>query len=167
MISASPEKHPERRPTLIIWIDADACPRIIKEIVYRASDRLEIPVCLVANRPVSTPKSARITSVRVSQGANVADQYIADRVTPGDLVITADIPLAAELAEKGALAIDPRGEVYEEAMVRERLSMRDFMEELRGTGLVQGGPPQISPSDRKRFADALDQQLAKRKTGNV
>ncbi len=155
-------RSPEEEDVLRIWIDADACPRIIKEIVYRASERREIPVCLVANRPVSVPRSPRITFVRVAQGANEADGYIADRVSPGDIVITADIPLAAQLAEKDALAIDPRGTVYEENVVRERLSMRDFMEEMRGAGLVQGGPAQISPADRKKFADSLDRELAKR-----
>jgi uncharacterized protein YaiI (UPF0178 family) len=152
----------EKENPLKIWIDADACPRVVKEIVYRASERREIPVCLVANRPVSVPRSPRITFVRVPQGANEADRHIADHTDQGDIVITADIPLAAELAEKGALAIDPRGTVYEEDVVRERLSMRDFMEEMRGAGLAQGGPPQISPADRKRFADALDRELAKR-----
>jgi len=148
---------------LKIWIDADACPQIIKEIVFRASDRRGIPVCLVANRPLSVPRSPRVTFVRVEQGANEADRYIAEHASPGDIVVTADIPLAAQLAEIGALAIDPRGTVYDEEVVRERLSVRDFMEEMRGAGLVQGGPPQIKTTDRKRFADALDRELARRK----
>jgi len=147
-----------------IWIDADACPHVVKEIVFRASERREIPVCLVANRPVSVPRSRLVSFVRVDPGANAADQYIADHASPGDIVITADIPLAAQLVEREALAIDPRGTVYDEECVRERLSLRDFMEEMRGAGLVQGGPPQIRPADRKRFADALDRELAKRKT---
>lgn len=146
----------------MIWIDADACPRVIKEIVFRASERREIPVCLVANRPLAVPRSPRITSVRVAQGANEADTYIAEHAADGDIVVTADIPLAALLAEKGALAIDPRGTVYEEALVRERLSVRDFMEQMRGAGLVQGGPPQIGRAEKKRFADALDRELARR-----
>lgn len=145
-----------------IWIDADACPQVIKEIVFRASERREIPVCLVANRHVAVPRSPRASFVRVAQGANEADLHIAEHASPGDIVITADIPLAAQLAERGALAIDPRGTVYDEEAVRERLSIRDFMEEMRGAGLVQGGPPRIKAADRKRFADALDRELAKR-----
>jgi len=148
---------------LKIWIDADACPQVIKEIVFRASERRGIPVGLVANRPLSVPRSSLVSFVRVAQGANEADRHIADQASPGDIVVTADIPLAAQLAERGALAIDPRGTVYDENRVRERLSVRDFMEDMRGAGLVQGGPPQIKPADRKRFADALDRELAKRK----
>ena len=145
-----------------IWIDADACPQVIKQIVFRASERREIPVCLVANRPVAVPRSPRASFVRVAQGANEADRHIAENASPGDIVVTADIPLAAQLGEKGALAIDPRGTVYDAERVGERLSVRDFMEEMRGAGLVQGGPPEIKAADRKRFADALDRELAKR-----
>ena len=124
----------------MIWIDADACPKAIKEIVYKASDRLKIPVCLVANRGIAVPRSPLVTLMRVSQGPDVADSHIADNVSPQDIVITADIPLAALLVEKGAAVINPRGEVYTESNVGERLSLRDFMQDLRGTGLVQGGP---------------------------
>ena len=143
-----------------IWIDADACPKGIKEIVYRASDRLNLSVCLVANRRISIPGSPRITLVHVSQGLDVADNYILKEVRPEDIVVTADIPLAAQIVEKGALAINPRGELYTEHNVGEKLSLRDFMQDLRNSGLLQGGPAQFGAGDKKRFAAALDQLLA-------
>lgn len=142
-----------------IWIDADACPRVIKEIVFRASERLELPVVLVANQPLSKHHSRLITSVTVADGFDVADDYIAEHVTAADLVVTADIPLAARIVEKGAVGLDPRGEPYTEENVGERLSMRDLMQELRGAGLVQGGPAQFSTTDRQRFASSLDRIL--------
>jgi uncharacterized protein len=144
-----------------IWIDADACPRVIKEIVFRASERLEIPVCLVANQPLAKHHTALVTSVVVADGFDVADDYIAEHATPHDLVITADIPLAARIVEKGALGLDPRGEVYTEENVGERLSMRDLMQELRGAGMVQGGPAPFSTTDRQRFASSLDRELTR------
>jgi uncharacterized protein YaiI (UPF0178 family) len=144
-----------------IWIDADACPRVIKEIVFRASERLDIPVCLVANTGLAKHHSRLITSVVVADGFDVADDYIAEHATPQDLVVTADIPLAARIVEKGALGLDPRGELYSEENVGERLSMRDLMQELRGAGMIQGGPGQFSNTDRQRFASSLDRILTR------
>jgi uncharacterized protein len=144
-----------------IWIDADACPRVIKDMVYRASERLKVPVCLVANNDLSRNHTAFVTSVRVKDGFDVADDYIADHAEPCDLVITADIPLAARIVEKGGVALDPRGELYTEENVGERLSMRNLMQELRSEGLVQGGPGQFSLTDRQRFASSMDRLLTK------
>ena len=148
-----------------IWIDADACPRVIKEIVFRASERLEIPVCLVANTGLAKHHSRLITSVVVADGFDAADDFIAEHATPRDLVVTADIPLAARIVEKGALGLDPRGELYSEENVGERLSMRDLMQELRAAGAVLGGPAQFSLTDRKRFASALDTLLTRKLKG--
>ena len=142
-----------------IWIDADACPRVIKDIVFRASLRLEVPVCLVANQDMPKSHSHLITSVIVDGGFDVADDHIAQHTTAGDLVITADIPLAARIIAKGAVAIDPRGDIYTEDNVGERLSMRNLMQELRMGGLVRGGPAQLGLPDRQRFASALDRLL--------
>ena len=139
-----------------IWIDADACPRVIKEIVFRASERLQVPVCLVANKGLSKHHSSLITSVVVADGFDMADDYIVEHAAPEDLVITADIPLAARIVGKGAVGLDPRGERYTEENVGERLSMRDLMQELRGAGMIQGGPGQFSNTDRQRFASSLD-----------
>lgn len=144
-----------------IWVDADACPRVIKEIVFRASERLELPVCLVANSALGKHHSRLVTSVVVSDGFDVADDYIVEHATPDDVVITADIPLAARIVEKGAVGLDPRGELYTEENVGERLSMRDMMQELRGAGMIQGGPAQFSNTDRQRFASALDSLLTR------
>ena len=144
-----------------IWIDADACPKVIKEIVYRASERLKVPVCLVANNDLSRSHTAFVTSVRVKNGFDVADDYIAEHAEPCDLVITADIPLAARIVEKGGVALDPRGELYTEENVGERLSMRNLMQELRADGLLQGGPGQFSLTDRQRFASSMDRLLTK------
>ena len=148
-------------PTMKIWIDADACPRVIKEIVFRASERLQVPVCLVANRDLSKSHSLMVKSVVVAEGFDVADDYIAQEATPEDLVITADIPLAARIVAKGGVALDPRGELYTEENVGERLSMRDLMQQLRAEGLVQGGPAQFGMTDRQRFASALDRLLTR------
>lgn len=142
-----------------IWIDADACPRIVKEIVFRASERLQLPVCLVANTDLSRAHSPLITSIRVAEGADAADDYIVANALATDLVITADIPLAARIVAGNGIALDPRGEVYTEENVGERLSMRDLMQELRGAGLVQGGPAQLGMTDRQRFASSLDRLL--------
>jgi uncharacterized protein len=144
-----------------IWVDADACPRVIKEIVYRASERLKVPVCLVANNDLSKAHTAFVTSVRVANGFDVADDYIAQHAETCDLVITADIPLAARIVEKGGVALDPRGELYTEENVGERLSMRNLMQELRTEGLVQGGPGQFSLTDRQRFASSMDRLLTR------
>lgn len=146
-----------------IWVDADACPAVIKEILYRAAQRVAVPLTLVANQPLSTPRSPLIRSVQVRRGFDAADDYIAERLAPGDLVITADIPLAAQVIEKGGEAINPRGERYTPENIRERLALRDFMEELRGMGEATGGPPPLSQADRQAFANALDRLLAKLK----
>ena len=142
-----------------IWIDADACPRVIKEIVLRASERLKLPVCLVANTSLAKHSSALVTAIVVDDGFDVADDYIVQHADPDDLVVTADIPLAARIVENGGLALDPRGEVYSEENIGERLSMRDLMMELRSGGLIQGGPGQFSLTDRQRFASSLDRLL--------
>jgi hypothetical protein len=144
-----------------IWIDADACPRVIKEIAFRASERLEIPVTLVANTSLAKHHSRLIDSVVVNEGFDIADDYIAEHATPEDVVITADIPLAARIVTKGAVGIDPRGEFYTEENVGERLSMRDLMMELRDGGMVRGGPAQFGATDRQRFASSLDTLLTR------
>ncbi|AJE02267.1 YaiI/YqxD family protein [Geobacter pickeringii] len=144
-----------------IWIDADACPRIIKEIVFRASERLQVPVCLVANQDLSKSHSRLVTSVRVAEGFDVADDHIAQHAAPTDLVVTADIPLAARIVANGGVALDPRGELYTEENVGERLSVRDLMQELRAAGVVQGGPAQFGMADRQRFASSLDRLLTR------
>lgn len=143
-----------------IWIDADACPRPVKELVFKASFRLNIEVTLVANSYVGVPVSPLIHFVQVDQGDDVADFYIVKHVDPRDLVITADIPLASNIVQKGALAINPRGEVYTEENISERLSMRDFMQELRDGGLQTGGPPPYGPKDKEMFANSLNKILS-------
>jgi uncharacterized protein YaiI (UPF0178 family) len=150
------------RTRVRIWIDADACPKTIREIVYRASKRLRIPVTLVADRVMSTPDTSLITSVQVEPGFNVADGHIVQNTCAGDLVITADIPLAAEIVRKGATGLDPRGHMYTENNIGERLATRDLLQELRSGGLTLGGPPPLDGSERKRFAAALDRWLTKR-----
>ncbi len=144
-----------------IWIDADACPRIIKEIIFRASERLQIPVCLVANQTLAKHNTRFVQSIVVEAGFDVADDYIAEHAAAEDLVVTADIPLAARIVGKGGVALDPRGELYSEDNIGDRLSMRDLMMELRSGGLVQGGPAQFSMTDRQRFASALDRLLTR------
>ena len=148
-----------------IWIDADACPKDVKELVFRASARLSLPVCLVANRALAVPSSPLITLVRVRPGSDVADSYIAQHVEAADLVVTADIPLAAQVVARGAIGIDPRGEVYTADTVGERLAMRNLMEELRWAGAVTGGPAPYSPADRRRFAQAFNRLLPSRPGG--
>lgn len=143
-----------------IWVDADACPVVVKEILYRAAERVRCRVTLVANQTLRIPSSPWIDSVRVGDGFNVADQYIVRALTPGDLVITADIPLVAEVVEAGALALNPRGELYTKDNARQALAARDRLEELRSDGLVSGGPPPLGQADRQRFANALDRFLA-------
>jgi len=148
---------------LQIWIDADACPKVIKEILFRAAERVQVPLLLVANQTVQVPRSRWIRTVRVAAGFDVADHYIAERVQPGDLVVTADIPLAAAVVDKGGEALNPRGERYTTENIRERLAMRNFMEELRGAGVQTGGPAALDQADRKAFADALDRLLSRMK----
>jgi len=144
-----------------IWIDADAAPGPVREIVFRASERKGVAVVLVANRPQRVPKSALVTCVTVAAGMDVADDHIVAHVTPGDLVITADVPLAAEAVDKGATVLDPRGEQLDAANVQQRLRMRDFMTDLRAGGVMTGGPPPYGQRERQRFANALDRWLAR------
>jgi len=145
-----------------IWVDADACPKVIKEIIFRAAERTATPTTLVANQALSVPPSSYIQSIQVMPGYDVADNEIVQRVSEGDLVVTADIPLAAEVIEKKALALNPRGELYTKANIKQRLNMRDFMETLRASGEATGGPPPLSQSDRQQFANHLDRLLAKK-----
>jgi len=144
-----------------IWVDADACPRVIKDILFRAAERLHVSLILVANRPLQIPPSPYIKAIQVDGGLNVADNQIVQKLQHGDLVITADIPLAAEVIEKGGHALDPRGEFYTKGNIGERLAMRNFMDELRSGGVDTGGPSSFSQSDRQAFANQLDQFLAK------
>lgn len=145
-----------------IWIDADAAPNPVKEIVFRAAERLQIETVLVANHALRTPPSRLIKSIQVEHGFDVADNYLVAHAEAGDLVITSDIPLAAELVEKDVRVLTPRGEPYDRNNVRQRLVMRDFMEEMRGSGLVHGGPPPFGPKEKMAFANALDRLLARR-----
>lgn len=144
-----------------IWVDADACPAVIKEILFRAADRTKIQVTLVANHSMRVPPSRHVTLLQVTQGFDVADAEIAKRLGPGDLVITADIPLAAEVLEKGGQALSPRGELYSGEDIKARLTMRDFMDTMRASGVDTGGPPALSQADRQAFANHLDSILAR------
>lgn len=143
-----------------IWVDADACPVVIKEILFRAAERTQTEMTLVANQPVRVPPSRFVKSLQVTSGFDVADNEIVRRCEAGDLVITSDIPLAAEVIDKGGDALNPRGERYSKANIRARLNMRDFMDTMRASGVHTGGPPALSQSDRKAFADQLDRWLA-------
>lgn len=145
-----------------IWVDADACPAVIKEILFRAATRTRVPVTLVANQPLRTPPSPYIKSMQVPAGFDVADNRIVELAQPGDLVVTADIPLAAGAIDKGALALNPRGTLYTAENIRETLSLRNFMADLRSSGVETGGPSSLSQSDRQAFANQLDRLLAKR-----
>ncbi|MCG5539953.1 MULTISPECIES: YaiI/YqxD family protein [unclassified Halorhodospira] len=145
-----------------IWVDADACPGAIKEILFRAAQRTEVPLTLVANHPIRVPPSTHIRAVQVAPGFDVADHEIVRQVTAGDLVITGDIPLAAEVIEAGAQALNPRGELYTPETIRERLNMRDFMDTLRASGVDTGGSAAMSQRDRQAFANQLDRILARR-----
>lgn len=148
-----------------IWVDADACPGAVKEILFRAAQRTGISLTLVANHPLRTPPARHIRAIQVPGGFDVADNEIVERIAPGDLVITADIPLAAAVLERGAHALNPRGEFYSEDNIRERLGMRNFMDELRSSGVVTGGPDAFGPRDRQAFANQLDRFLAQRPKG--
>lgn len=145
-----------------IWVDADACPGEIKELLYRAAERLKIKLTLVANQSLRIPRSEFIDALLVRDGANIADRRIVELASPGDLVVTADIPLAADIVAKGAEAIDPRGELYNHANIGERLAMRNMLDQLRGSGHIGGGPANFSPKDRQAFANQLDRWLTKR-----
>ncbi len=144
-----------------IWVDADACPRAVKEILYRAAERRRIPLTLVANKPLWTPPSRFIRTVRVSAGFDVADSRIVEAMAAGDLVVTADIPLAADVIAKGGHVLDPRGEFLDGDNIRERLTLRNFMDELRSSGVETGGPAAFSQGDRQAFANQLDRFLAR------
>jgi hypothetical protein len=144
-----------------IWVDADACPAVIKEILFRAAERTGTPMTLVANQTLRIPPSRWVTMLQVRSGFDVADNEIVSRLSAGDLVVTADIPLAAEVIEKGAHALNPRGELYSVENVRAALNMRDFMDTLRASGVHTGGPPLLSQADRKAFASQLDRFLAR------
>jgi uncharacterized protein YaiI (UPF0178 family) len=144
-----------------IWVDADACPKVIKDILYRAAERARVQLILVANQMLAVPRSAFISQRTVAQGFDVADQAITGWAEPGDLVVTADIPLAAAVVEKGVTAINPRGELYTHENVRQQLSMRDFMADLRGAGVQTGGPAAFNQRDRQAFANQLDRILAR------
>ena len=144
-----------------IWVDADACPNVVKEILFRAADRAKISVTLVANQYIRTPPSPFLRSIQVEQGFDVADNYIVQECEVGDLVITADIPLADELITKGAHALNPRGELYTKDTIKQRLQMRDFMETMRSSGIQTGGPSALTQADRQNFANKLDAFLVK------
>jgi uncharacterized protein YaiI (UPF0178 family) len=144
-----------------IWVDADACPGVIKEILFRAAERKQIPLVLVANQLIRHPPSQWIRAVQVPKGFDVADNQIVDSASPGDLVITADIPLAAAIIEKGAQALNPRGELYSKENIRQLLDMRNFMDTLRSSGVDTGGPNAFNQADRQNFANQLDRLLAK------
>jgi uncharacterized protein len=145
-----------------IWVDADACPVVIREILFRAAERTGVLLTLVANKPVRLPVAPNVQFVQVPPGFDAADKRIVELMTAGDLVITADVPLAAAAIEKGGVALNPRGELYTSENVRERLSVRNFLDELRGSGVNTGGPAALSQRERQMFANQLDRLLAKR-----
>lgn len=145
-----------------IWVDADACPVAIKEILFRAAQRAQVQVTLVANHALRTPPSPYIRSIQVAGGFDVADNEIVGLVESGDLVVTQDIPLAAAVIGKGALAVHPRGELYTPDTIQQRLTMRNFMEELRSAGVNTGGPAALHPRDKQAFGNQLDRWLAQR-----
>lgn len=146
-----------------IWVDADACPKVIKEILYRVAERTGITVTLVANQPLTVPKLRSLRVLQVSQGFDVADNEIVRRAGAGDLVVTADIPLAAEVIAKGAQALNPRGERYSADTIRGLLNLRDFMDTMRASGQVSDGPPPLSQANRNAFASHLDRWVAQQK----
>ena len=147
-----------------IWVDADACPVVIKEILFRAAERSRLPLTLVANKPLRTPPSRYISTLQVPRGLDVADNEISRRLEAGDLVITADVPLAADVIARGAHALNPRGEFYTPDNIRDRLALRDYLAELRSGGVQTGGPAPLDQADRKRFADQLDRFLTRQLT---
>jgi len=142
-----------------IWVDADACPVVVKEILFRAATRAKIAVTLVANQFLSVPKSPYINFIQVPSGFDVADNEIVRRCVAGDLVITADIPLASEVVDKAAIALNPRGELYSKENIKTRLNMRDFMDTMRASGIQGGGPPPLTQRDRQLFANNLDKLI--------
>lgn len=150
---------------LRIWVDADACPAVIKDILYRAAERAQVVLTLVANQPLRVPRSPYIRTLQVPRGFDAADAKIAAEVAAGDLVVTGDIPLAAAVLERGGHALDPRGEPYSADTIRGRLAMRSFMDELRGSGVDTGGPAGLSQADRQAFANQLDRFLLRHAGG--
>ena len=144
-----------------IWVDADACPKVIKDILFRAAERTGVMITLVANQALAIPRLPNLRVVQVAAGFDVADKEIAASVAPGDLVITADIPLAAEVLAKGAAALSPRGERYSPDTIRGLLTMRDFMDTMRASGEYGKGPPPLTQADRNAFAGHLDSWLAR------
>ena len=148
-----------------IWVDADACPNVIKDILFRAAERTAVAVTLVANQPLAMPRVPSLRMLTVASGFDVADHEIVRLAQPGDLVVTADIPLAAEAIAKGAEALSPRGERFSADSIRGQLTMRDFMDTMRASGVVGGGPPPLSQADRNAFAGQLDRWLARRGRG--
>src|SRR5215475_8291701 len=144
-----------------IWVDADACPVVIREILFRAAERTGVAITLVANKPVKLPPAQNVQFVQVPAGFDAADKRIVELMGAGDLVITADVPLAAAAIEKGGVALNPRGELYTGENVRERLSVRNFLDELRGSGVNTGGPAALSQRERQMFANQLDRLLAR------
>jgi hypothetical protein len=153
--------NPGKIAIVKIYVDADACPTVIKDILYRVSQRTGIEVILVANQPLSIPRIPTVRSIQVSQGFDVADNHIVELVQANDLVITADIPLAAEVIDKGGKALNPRGELYTKTNIKARLNIRDFMDSMRNSGVqVGGGPPPLTQRDRMEFANALDRYIA-------
>jgi uncharacterized protein YaiI (UPF0178 family) len=148
-----------------IWVDADACPGAVKEILFRVAERLQLQVTLVANQLIRVPGSRFVRAIQVPSGADVADTEIVERLAPGDLVVTGDIPLAARVLEKGGDALNPRGEFYTKDNIAQQLTMRAFMEELRSGGVDTGGPAAFGQADRQQFGNALDRYMARRRTG--
>lgn len=156
IVSANNARH---NGAMKIWVDADACPVVVKEMLFKAAHRTEVHVTLVANQYLQIPKSPHITMLQVTQGFDVADNEIVQRCEAGDLVITADIPLAAEVIDKGADALSPRGELHSKESIGSRLNVRDFMDSMRSSGMHTGGPPPLSQSDKQAFANNLDRLL--------
>lgn len=144
-----------------IWVDADACPVVVKEILFRAAKRTKAKLTLVANQPIRVPKYPNVRAIQVESGFDVADNEIVKRCQAGDLVITSDIPLAAQILEKGGFALSPRGEMFSHNDIQARLTTRDFLETMRASGVITGGPPALSQSDRQQFAGHLDSLLAR------
>lgn len=146
-----------------IWVDADACPAVVKDILYRVAERVPVDVTLVANQLLRVPGSRHIRALQVPSGADAADAEIVARVQPGDIVVTGDIPLAAQVLDRGGLPLNPRGDWYTKDTIAQQLTMRAFMDELRGSGVDTGGPAAYGQADRQRFANALDRELARRR----
>jgi uncharacterized protein YaiI (UPF0178 family) len=152
----------EDKEEMKVWVDADACPKVIKEILYRVAERAKLSVIFVANQRIWVPESSYITLIHVAQGADIADDEIADKCVAGDLVITADIPLAARIVEKKAIALNPRGTLYDEDNIGQLLATRNLLDELRGSDMITGGPSEFHPRDRMKFANELDKFIANR-----